>query len=255
MSSFNLGGEIAISRIGLGTNRIDEEPESAVILEAALDRGINFIDTADIYTGGTSERVIGATIGSDPRAYIATKGGYHGAEPEKIAAAIDASLVRLGRDTIDLYYLHKPHPTIPIEQSVDPIVSARADGRVRLIGLSNVSIDQIDRVRKLTPVAAVQNIYNCENQDNEDVIDYCERNSIAFVPYFPLRGAERAQKIADRLGATRTQVVIAAMLARSPVVTPIPGTRNVAHLESNLAAQNLTITSADLEALGFGSRA
>lgn len=253
MSTFLLGGEIEITRIGLGTNRIDDAPESSAILEAALDRGVSFIDTANIYSGGVSEKVIGQAIGSDSRAHIATKGGYHGAEPEKIAAAIDASRKNLGLETIDLYYLHRPHPTIPIEQSVDPIVAARQDGRVRLIGLSNVTLDQIDRVRRITPVAAVQNAYNCDDHDQDDVIEYCERHEIAFVPYFPLRGAARAQMIADRLGAPRTQVVLAAMLARSPVIVPIPGTRNVAHLESNLAAQSLTVTDNDLRELGFSA--
>ena len=252
--TFKLGGEVELARLGLGTNRIEDDDDSRAILPAALDHGVNLIDTADIYTGGTSERVIGQTIGADPRAHIATKGGYRGAEPEKIAAAIDASRERLGLETIDLYYLHKPHPDIAIEQSVDPIVSARQDGRVRHVGLSNVTLDQIDRVRRLTPVAAVQNVYNLENTENEDVIDYCERHEIMFVPYFPLRGGERAQAIADRLGATRQQVILAAMLARSPVVVPIPGTRNVKHLETNLASQQLTISAADLDELGLGSR-
>lgn len=253
MSTFLLGGEIEISRIGLGTNRIDQDPESHTILETALDQGVNFIDTADIYTGGVSERVISETISADPRAHIATKGGYHGAEPEKIAAAIDASRERLKLKTIDLYYLHKPHPEIPIEQSVDPIISARQDGRIRHIGLSNVTLDQLDRVRKLAPVAAVQNGYNLENNDQDDVIDYCERHGIAFVPYFPLRGAARIQHVADRLGATRTQVVLAAMLARSPVVVPIPGTRNPDHLRSNLAAAELALSPADLDEVGFSA--
>ncbi len=254
MRTFTLGGEIEINRIGLGTNRIDNDPESRAILAAAPDTGINFIDTADIYTGGVSERVIGEAIAQDPRVHVATKGGYHGASPERIAAAIDASRERLQRDTIDLYYLHRPDPQIPIEQSVDPILSARQDGRIKHIGLSNVSLDQIDRIRKLTPIAAVQNVYNCDNTDHEDVIDYCERNGIAFVPYFPLRGAARAQRIAERLNITRTQAVLAAMLARSPVIVPIPGTRNADHLKANVAALDITIDAAALDELGFGSR-
>lgn len=254
MTTFKLGGEREILRVGLGTNRIDDEPRSRAILPAALDAGINLIDTADIYTGGTSEEVIGETIANDPRALIATKGGYHGAEPEKIAAAIDRSLRRLRRDSIDLYYLHRPHPTIPVEQSVDPILAARQDGRVKQIGLSNVTLDQLDRVRQLTPIAAVQNVYNLENTENEDVIDYCERHQVMFVPYFPLRGVERAEKLAASLNAPRTQVVIAAMLARSPAIVPIPGTRNPEHLASNVDATKLTISAEQLESLGLGSR-
>jgi aryl-alcohol dehydrogenase-like predicted oxidoreductase len=256
MRSLKLGDDTEILRIGLGTNRIVDDEHSRTILRAALDLGVNLIDTADIYSSGASEPVIGETIGADPRAVIATKGGYHGAAPEQIAAVIDASRERLRREVIDLFYLHKPDPEIPIEHSVDPIISARQDGRVRHIGLSNVTLDQIDRVRRLAPVAAVQNVYNCENAANEDVIDYCERNSIMFVPYFPLRGSKRAARIASRLGTDRNAAVLAAMLARSPVVVPIPGTRNPKHLESNLTALGLaaSITPDDLKTLGFGSR-
>jgi aryl-alcohol dehydrogenase-like predicted oxidoreductase len=250
-NTFKLGGEIEILRLGLGTNRIQNDDASRAILPAALELGVNLIDTADIYTGGVSEQVIGATIGSDPRALIATKGGYHGASPERIALAIDASRGRLGLETIDLYYLHRPDNNFPIEQSIDPILSAKQDGRVRHIGLSNVTLDQLDRVRSLTPIAAVQNHYNLEHTDDQDIIDYCERHSIMFVPYFPLRGSERAKIIAERLGVDRNQVVLAAMLARSPVIVPIPGTRNRAHLESNIGAAGIAITAADLEELGL----
>lgn len=252
--TFMLGGTTEICRIGIGTNRIEDDAASRAILTGALELGVNHFDTADIYMDRTSEGIVGEALGADPRAHIATKGGYHDASPENVAKAIEASRAKLRRETIELYYLHKPSLQIPIEQSVDPILAAKQDGRVRHIGLSNVTVDQIDRVRKLTPIAAVQNIYNCENNDNEDVIDYCERHAIAFVPYFPLNGDNRAKKIAKRLGATRPQVVLAAMLARSPVVVPIPGTRNLDHLESNLEAFNLTLAREDLEQLGFGSR-
>lgn len=254
-STFKLAGEIEIHRVGLGTNRIQNDDASRAILPAALDLGVNLIDTADIYARGVSEQVIGETIAADPRALVATKGGYHGAAPERIATAIDASRTRLGLETIELYYLHRPDSDFPIEQSIDPILSAKQDGRIRHIGLSNVTLDQLDRVRSLTPIAAVQNQYNLENTGQEDVIDYCERHSIMFVPFFPLRGSERAKKIAGRLGADRNQVVIAALLARSPVVVPIPGTRNPRHLAANVGAAELTISGEDLESLGLGSQA
>jgi aryl-alcohol dehydrogenase-like predicted oxidoreductase len=253
-STFKLGDEIEIHRVGLGTNRIQNDDASRAILPAALELGVNLIDTADIYTGGVSEQVIGETIASDPRAIVATKGGYHGAAPERIATAIDASRTRLGLETLDLYYLHRPDKDFPIEQSIDPILSAKQDGRVRHIGLSNVTLDQLDRVRNLTPIAAVQNHYNLEHSDDDGVIDYCERHSIMFVPYFPLRGSERAKKIADRLREDRNKVVIAAMLARSPVVVPIPGTRNPRHLAANVGATDLTLAAEDLEALGLVSK-
>lgn len=251
METFNLGGSTPVSRIGLGTNRIDHDDASPAILRAALDLGVTLIDTADIYSSKASETVIGETIASDPRAVIATKGGYHDAAPEKIAEAIEASRQRLQLETIPLYYLHKPHPTIAIEQSVDPIVAALQDGRVTHLGLSNVTLEQLDRVRKLAPVAAVQNLYNCEDASNNDVLDYCAANGIAFVPFFPLRGSQKAQPIAERLGATRHQVVLAAMLRRSPNVLPIPGTKNPEHLASNLKAFELELTDADLALLGF----
>lgn len=251
---FLLGGQTPISRIGVGTNRIEDDAKSAAFLPAALEAGVTFIDTADIYMQRAAEPMVGRTIGGDPRAVIATKGGYHDASPENVAKAIEQSRINLQRDVIDLYYLHKPDDHIPIEQSVDPIVSARQDGRVKHIGLSNVTLEQLDRVRKLAPVAAVQNIYNCENNENEDVIDYCERHAIAFVPYFPLRGAERAKKIAKRLDLPRTRVVIAAMLARSPAIVPIPGTRNIEHLASNVAALEVELAPEDVASLGFSAR-
>jgi aryl-alcohol dehydrogenase-like predicted oxidoreductase len=248
-------GDSAIGRIGIGTNRIQNDEASRKILPEALELGVNLIDTADIYSAGVSEQIIGETIASDPRAFVATKGGYHGASPERIAPAIEASRARLGLDVIELYYLHRPDPDFPIEQSIDPILSAKQDGRIRHIGLSNVTLDQLDRVRGLAPIAAVQNVYNLENTENEDVIDYCERHSIMFVPFFPLRGSERAKKVADRLQVDRNQVVLAGMLARSPVIVPIPGTRNSRHLEANLAATKLTLSAADLKELGLGSKA
>lgn len=248
--TLKLGGDIEINRIGLGTNRIEDDGEAGAILPAALDLGVNFIDTADIYQGGQSERVIGKTIAQDPRAHIATKGGYHDADPAKLAAAIDASRERLGIETIDLYYLHRPTPGIPVEQSVDPILTAKQDGRVRHIGLSNVDVAQLDKVRQLTEIAAVQNVYNLDDTSNDDVIDYCERHGIVFVPFYPLRGSQRAEGVAERLGATRHQVVIAALLARSPIVAPIPGTLRPEHLESNLKAAELELDGATLEELG-----
>lgn len=251
METYQLGGERAILRVGLGTNRIADDQRSRAILAHAAERGIDFIDTADLYGNGTSERVIGESIDSDAPALIATKGGYHDASPEHIAAAIDASRQRLKRQTIDLYYLHRPHPEIPIEHSVDPIVSAKQDGRVRFIGLSNVTLDQIDRVRRLTPIAAVQNAYNCDDHDQDDVIDYCQRNAIAFVAHSPLRGSSRAKKIAKRIGAPRTTVALAAMLARSPAIVAIPGTLRPQHLDDNLAAFKLQLEAGDLDALGF----
>ncbi|MGH2906042.1 MAG: aldo/keto reductase [Solirubrobacterales bacterium] len=244
-----LGGELSVGRIGLGTNRIDDDAESRAILRAALERGVNFIDTADIYSGGISESVIGTSIGDESGVVIATKGGYHGASPQRMAESIDASLRRLGAGSIDLYYLHRPDPQYAIEQSVEAILEARRAGKIRHVGLSSVSVEQIQTIEQLTPIAAVQNEYNLNNTKHNDVIDYCTQRGIAFVPFFPLRGASGATVVAQRLGATPHQVVLAAMLKRSPILVPIPGTRSVDHLMQNLAAMQLELTDAEVAEL------
>jgi hypothetical protein len=244
-------GDFEVNRIGLGTNRIQDNDQSRTILRAAVERGINFIDTADIYTGGTSERVIGETIAPDEAVVIATKGGYHGAAPEALTAAIDASLERLRREPIDLYYLHRPDPAIAIEDSVKALVAAHDARKIRHIGLSNVSIDQIKRSEALAPIAAVQNRYNLNDTSANDVIDYCTERDIAFVPFFPLSGADKARAVAERHGATPEQIVIAAMLVRSPVIAPIPGTLSVEHLEENLRAAMVELTEAELSEIGM----
>jgi pyridoxine 4-dehydrogenase len=244
-------GEIVINRIGLGTNRIEDDDASRTILNAAVERGVNFIDSADIYTGGTSETVIGETIAGRDDVLVATKGGYHGASPQAISEAIDKSMHRLGVNQIGLYFLHRPDRKYPIEQSVEAILEAQRAGKVRYIGLSNVSIDQIEAIQKLTPVAAIENEYNLGNTKNSDVVDYCSARGIAFVPFFPLRSANAAEPVAKRHGATVHQIVLASMLARSPVVTPIPGTRSIEHLESNLAAADIELSDEDMRNLGL----
>lgn len=249
-----LGGETPIGRVGLGTNRIGDGDAAAELLRGAVALGVTFVDTASLYTNGASERAIGAALGGDSSVVIATKGGYHDGSPVEIAAAIEQSRRNLRRDTLDLYYLHRPDPQIPIEQSLDPILAARQDGRVRHIGVSNVTLEQLDRARKLAPIAAVQNAYNCEAQDQDDVIEYCERHRIAFVAHSPLRDSRRAKKIAKRLGVPRTSVVIAALLARSPVVVAIPGSLRLTHIAANLAAAEITLTPEDLAELGFSAR-
>lgn len=249
--TITIGEEFVVNRIGLGTNRIEDDDRSRAILEAAAELRVNFVDTADIYTGGVSERVVGQMLSGREGVLIATKGGYYGASPDDLSTSLDASLARLGLDTIDLYYLHRPDPAIPLEQSLATIVDARDAGKIRQIGLSNVTVDQIRSARLLTPVAAVQNEYNLEHVDDGGVIDYCTEHSIAFVPYFPLRGSKRAGKIAERVQASPHQVTLAAMLQRSPIIAPIPGTLSVQHLNANLAAAGIELTDAQLNELGI----
>lgn len=247
----DLGDGLVINRIGIGTNRIENDDASKAILNAAVEREINFIDTADIYTGGTSEEVIGATVASRDGVHVATKGGYHGAAPDVMTAAIESSLAALALDSIELYYLHRPDRKYPIEQSVEPILEAQRAGKVKHLGLSSVSVEQIEQIQKLGPVSAVQNLYNLDDTGNDDVIDYCTEHGIAFAPFFPLRGSKKASSVAEKHGATAQQVVLAAMLARSPIVVPIPGTREIEHLDSNLAATELELSAEDLEELGI----
>jgi aryl-alcohol dehydrogenase-like predicted oxidoreductase len=244
-------GDITINRIGLGTNRIEDDDASKSILNGAVEHGVNFVDTADIYTGGASELTIGQTIARRDGVHVATKGGYYGAAPDAISASLDKSLQRLGLDTIDLYYLHRPDPKYPIEQSVEAILEGQRAGKIRHIGLSSVDVEQIQKIQKLTHVAAVQNEYNLGNTKGDEVVDYCTREGIAFVPFFPLRSANKAAAVAERHGATVHQIVLASMLARSPMVTPIPGTRSIEHLESNLAAASIELSNADLAELGL----
>jgi aryl-alcohol dehydrogenase-like predicted oxidoreductase len=255
MTIFKLGGETEVSRVGLGTNRLRAGEAATGLLTAARELGVSLIDTADMYSSGSSEIAVGDALGDDERAVLATKGGYFSGAPEKIAAAIDASRAALRRGTIDLYYLHRPDAKLPLEQSLDPILSAKQDGRIRHIGLSNVTLEQLDRARGFAPIAAVQNALNLERPDaQDDVIDYCERHGIAFVAHSPLRGANRAKKIAKRIDATRTGVAIAALLTRSPNVIVIPGSTRAKHIAENVRASSLTLTPEDLGELGFSAR-
>jgi aryl-alcohol dehydrogenase-like predicted oxidoreductase len=252
MTYFKLGGETAISRVGLGTNRLRAGEAASGLLAGARQLGVDCFDTADIYLNGSSELALGNLLGADEEAVLATKGGYFSGAPEKIASAIDASRAALRRERIDLYYLHRPHRKHPLEQSLDPILAAKQDGRIRHIGLSNVTLEQLDRACKFAPVAAVENAFNLDDPNGQDdVIDYCERHQIAFVAHSPLRGANRAKKIAKRLGVPRTSVAIAALLARSPNVIVIPGSLRVNHIAENLRAASITLTVQDLAELGF----
>lgn len=248
---FVIGGHFEVARIGLGTNRIADDAASRAVLRAAPEVGVTFIDTADIYTAGESERVIGEELGARDDVLIATKGGYHGAAPETLKKAIDASRARLRRDVIDLYYLHRPDPRVQFEKSLEAIVAARDAGKIRHIGVSNVTRAQVRSARLMTPVAAVQNEYNLAHSDDGGVIDYCAEHGVAFVAYFPLRGGKAASRIAARIGATPRQAALAALVARSPAVVPIPGTRSVAHLEENRRALDFRVGESELRELGL----
>jgi pyridoxine 4-dehydrogenase len=249
-------GSTDINRIGLGTNRLTDTPDNRALLGEAVASGINFIDTAYLYTGGNSERTIGAALAPPPDGVIvATKGGFHDGRPETLRAELEESLRRLMTDTIELYYLHRVDSEVPLERSVEAIGAERERGRLREIGLSEVSVAEIERARQVAPISAVQNRYSLAERGYDDVIDYCEQEQIMFVPFFPLGGrsglaGDDLGRIANDHGVTRSRIALAWLLRRSPVVVPIPGTLSPEHLRENLAAQEIELTDAEYEVLG-----
>jgi pyridoxine 4-dehydrogenase len=248
-------GDAEIARIGLGTNRLANTPANVTFVKEAVAAGVGMIDTAHVYTGEESEKTIGAALSSDPHScVVATKGGAGGAghgRPEILHAEIEESLRRLRTDSIALYYLHRVDPETPLEDSLAAIEQYRDRGKIREVGLSEVSIDEIERARRVAPIAAVQNHYNLSERKHEAVIDYCARENIVFVPYFPLRGdgGPVLAEIAARHGASPAQITLAWLLRRSPTMLPIPGTLSLEHLKENVAAMQIELTDAEFEAL------
>jgi aryl-alcohol dehydrogenase-like predicted oxidoreductase len=245
-------GESEVPRIGLGTNRLRDTAEHAAFVRDAIAAGIRHIDTAHLYSGGGSEAAIGVALasGRPDGVVVATKGGYHDGRPETIAAEIEQSLRRLRVDRIDLYYLHRVHDDVAIEDSLEVIVRERDRGRIANIGVSNVDLAQLARAREVTEIAAVQNHYNLAHREHDDVVDLCGTEGIAFVAYFPLRDETPAlREVAARHGATPAQVALAWLLHRSPTTLPIPGTLSIAHVRENLAALELKLSEDDLAAL------
>src|SRR6266511_6397599 len=178
-----------VHRIGLGTNRLRNTPENVAFVKEAVAAGVSHIDTAHTYTGGESEETIGAALSPIPDGCIvATKGGWSAGRADVLRAEIEESLRRLRINSIALYYLHRPDPKTPLEESLAALKEYRDSGNIRHIGLSNVGIDQIQRARQVVPIAAVQNRYNLSESRYDDVVDYCAEEGIVFVPYFPLRG-------------------------------------------------------------------
>src|SRR5947209_13649012 len=208
-------GEAEIVRMGLGTNRLSNTPANVAFVKEAVAAGVGMIDTAHSYTGGESEETIGAALSGDPdRVLVATKGGIGGpghGRPEVLHAEIEESLRRLRTDSIALYYLHRVDPETPLEKSLAAIDEYRERGQIRHIGISEVSIAEIERARRVVPITAVQNHYSLSERKHEEVVDYCARESIVFVPFFPLRADRRGplEEIAARHGATAVQITLA----------------------------------------------
>ncbi len=246
-------GETSLGRIGLGTNRLTNTPENVAFVQQAVAAGIRLIDTAHVYTSGESEEMIGTALSQlADGCRVATKGGYGtgNGRPEVLSAQIEESLRRLQTDSIGLYYLHKVDRETSLEDSLGVIKEYKDRGKIRHVGVSNVSVEQVEQARKIVPVAAVQNHYNLAERTHEDVVDYCADNGVVFVPYFPLRadGGSAVTEIAGRHGATPAQIMLAWLLRRSPTMVPIPGTLSLEHLRENLAAAEIELTGDEFEA-------
>jgi pyridoxine 4-dehydrogenase len=251
-TSVRLAG-VDVPRIGLGTNRLWSTREHVTFVREAVAAGVRHIDSAHLYTGGESERAIGEALeGTAEHLLVATKGGYGGAgqgRPEVLRAQIEQSLRSLRTEAIGLYYLHRVDPETPLEESLGELKASVDRGAIRHVGVSDVSVEQVQRARRIVTIAAVQNRYNLAARGHDDVVDFCEREGIPFVPYFPLRGdgGPSVAAAAERLGVTESTIKLAWLLRRSPVVAPIPGTRSIEHLRENLAA--LELEPADAEAI------
>ena len=248
-----------VRRIGLGTNRLTDTPENRALLEGGVEAGLGHIDTAHLYTGGESERTIGAALASFADNLVAaTKGGYRPGEgsPERLRSQVEASVERLRTETIALYYLHRVDPETPLERSLDVLKEYVDAGRIEHVGLSEVSVEQIERGRAVLPVSAVQNEYGLSERKWEPVVDYCEREGIPFVPFYPLGGGRPPAlgEVAAARDASPVQVALAWLLKRSPTMLPIPGTLSPAHLRANLAAVEIELSDEEFAALDRGDQ-
>jgi pyridoxine 4-dehydrogenase len=237
--------------------------EARRVLKRAVELGVNFIDTADSYGPDVSERLIGETLSPFSKGLVvATKGGLTRQGPDRwspdgrpdyLAKEVEKSLRLLKTDVIDLWQLHRIDPRVPVEQSLEPIVKLKRQGKIRHIGLSEVKPTDIDRARKVVEIVSVQNLYNVGDRQHEDVLEYCERHNIAFIPWFPVAAGKLARpggkldEIAKRHGATVAQLSIAWLLHRSAVMLPIPGTSSVAHLEENMKAAHLALSEVEMK--------
>lgn len=252
-------GELAIKRMGLGTNRITDTDNAAKLLNRSVEIGIHFIDTADIYTYGASETMIGKTLSPYPLdVIIATKGGMTRDErkvdgrPEHLRQTLENSLKRLKIPQIHLYQLHRIDPKVPLAESVGALRQMQIEGKIKHIGLSEVTVEQIQEAQRIATIVSVQNEYNLTQRKYEAVINYCEAEKIIFIPWAPLeRGhlSESKQVILNQLtkkyNATTHQISLAWLLKRSPIILPIPGTLSISHLQENLAALDLELMDED----------
>ena len=277
--TFKLGNELAVTRLGFGAMRIvgsgvwgepADRAEALRTLRRVPELGINFIDTADSYGPDVSERLIREALHPYKAVHVATKAGLARTGPDKwiplgrpeyLIQQAKKSLRNLGVERIDLWQLHRIDPKVPRDEQFGAIKSLLAEGVIRLAGLSEVSVDDIKAAQKHFPVASVQNLYNLVTRQSEDVVNYCTQHNIGFIPWFPLAAGDLAKPgslldaIAHAHGATPSQIALAWILKRSPVMLPIPGTGKVKHLEENVHAVALTLTDEEFAALDKQGRA
>ena len=268
----SLGGEVSVNRLGFGAMRLTgegiwgppkDQKRALGVLRRAVELGVNFIDTADSYGPYVSEELIAeALFPYQAGLVIATKGGWnrpgpnqwtHDATPAHLRKAVEGSLKRLRLDRIDVYQLHIPDPVVSFDASVETLAQMRSEGKIRLIGLSNVTQEHIERARKIVPIVSVQNRYSFADREWDFVVEYCQRNALAFIPWFPLGAGKAAGEVLNRVaethGASPTQVALAWLLRRSPITLPIPETSSAEHLEQNVAAASLRLTEEEFEEL------
>ncbi|WP_142686554.1 aldo/keto reductase [Chitinophaga polysaccharea] len=272
-STFTLGGDITVNRVGYGAMQLTgngvfgeaaDRPNAIRVLQHAVDAGVNFIDTAAAYGPGFNERLIADALHPYKKGLIiATKGGFQrpgpnqwvpDGRPEWIAQDIDNSLKFLKTDVIDLWQLHRIDPNIPVEETLAPVVAAVKAGKIKHVGLSEVTIEQIQQAEKILPIVSVQNLYNLGNRQWESVLDYTVEKGIAFIPWFPLASGpqaleEKISRIAARHNATTAQIALAWLLKRAGNILLIPGTKSIAHLEENLKAGAIDLSDDDFTAL------
>ncbi|MGW5681019.1 aldo/keto reductase [Nonomuraea sp. NPDC003754] len=270
----NIGGDLDVTRIGFGAMRLADaaiwhgpadRANALAVLRRAVELGVNFVDTSDAYSLGANEELIAEAL--HPYAddlVIATKAGVTRpspeawvplGRPEHLKQQAELSLRRLRRDRIDLFYLHRVDPQVPLADQIGALAELRQEGKIRHIGLSEVSVGQLVEASAIAPVAAVQNMYNLATREHEDVVDYAEKEGIAFVPFFPIATGDHARRdsplatVAAEAGATPAQVALAWLLRRSPTMVPIPGTSSPAHLEENVGALRVSLTDAQYDRL------
>jgi len=271
---FLIGNDLRVTRLGFGAMRITgkgvwgepaDRATAVRVLRRAVELGINFIDTADSYGPSVCEEIIAEALYPYPaNLVIATKGGFErpgpdrwveNGRPEHLRSACEGSLRRLRLARIDLYQLHRIDPKVPAEDQLGALKALQAEGKIKHIGLSEVSVRQIQHARTVVPIVSVQNRYSVTDRGSEDVLEYCEKEKLAFIPWFPLAagrlsgGESPIRRVAGQLKATPSQVALAWLLSRSPVILPIPGTSSVEHLDENVAAAALKIDANKMQEL------